>query len=192
MQRQVETANAARAKRDRERMERERHWVIDHDTSSSSSDAARSGSSSSATHSAAAAAAATTARFVVIRDDEATSLGPKCTLSRRSFRGFNENVERHHVGIRREREAMERLDDVEEDALDDEEMAEVLGGGRRSGGGGGGGGGGGDGNGSGRRSRVRHGDVEEEGEGAHRKSFKRRGEELQRKRSSKQGRRSFG
>ena len=101
MQRQVETANAARAKRDRERMERERHWVIDHDTSSSSSsDAARSGSSSSATHS--TANDATTARFVVIRDDEATSLGPKCTLSRRSFRGFNENVERHHVGIRRE------------------------------------------------------------------------------------------
>ena len=181
MQRQVETANAARAKRDRERMERERHWVIDHDTSSSS-DAAHSGSSSSATNS--TDNDATTARFVVIRDDEATSLGPKCTLSRRSFRGFNENVERHHVGIRREREAMERLDNVEEDALDDEEMADVLGGGRRSGDGGG--------SGDGRRSRVRHGDVEEEGEGAHCKSFKRRGEELQRKRSSKQGRRSFG
>jgi len=121
MQRQVDSANAARARRDRERAERERHWVVDHPSSSSSS------SSSSFSSSSSTSSTALNGGFVVVRDETASSLGPRCTLSRRSFRGFNVTVERQHISIHREKQALAALDDVEEDAIGDEEMADTLG-----------------------------------------------------------------
>ena len=128
MQRQTETANAARAKRDRERAEQERHWVIDHPDSASFS----SSSSSSSSNTTNININTNPKGFVVIRDTQSSSLGPMQSLSRRSFRGFNANVERHHVGIRREREAIANLNDVEDIAIGDEEMARTLGGNSKS------------------------------------------------------------
>jgi hypothetical protein len=119
MQRQTEAANAARAKRDRERAERERHWVIDQD--------ARIASVSSSSSSICSTKSGPTFNFVVMKDAESTSMGPRCSLSRKSFRGFNSNVERHHIGIRREKEAMNDLMDIADNAIDEKHMANVLG-----------------------------------------------------------------
>jgi len=192
MQRQVEQANAARTKRDLERAERERHWVIDQDARASAASSSASSSSASSTSASASSNAPTTTptsnslfNFVVVKDTESTSMGPKCALSRRSFRGFNDNVDRMKLSIRRERQALENMMDTEDDAIGEAEMAKALGKGTRVG----------------RtqidrmeadvaRWRMQEEDEEEEDEGGHRRKRKDR-PALSPSRTAK-GRRTFG
>jgi hypothetical protein len=107
MQRRADRASADRNKRDQERALQEQRWVVD--AKSATGDNASTLSSG----------------LVVVRDVQGCAMGGR--LSRRSFRGFNSVVERHHIAIKRETRALMAGQNAADIAIGDAEMAAVLG-----------------------------------------------------------------
>lgn len=109
MQRQAERVRAQHEKREKERALREQRWVVD---VSNAPDNRRGPFPK---------------RIVVVRDTQKSAMGPMNRLSRRSFRGFNSVVEKHHIAIKKEEIALKAGLEAADGAIDDDEMAAVLG-----------------------------------------------------------------
>ncbi len=115
MQRQADASSAARERRERERALREEQWVLDHRHTTAAAAAGRGGGGGGG-------------GLIVMRDSQSTSMGPVQSFSRRSFRGFNSNVERHRIAVCRQEHDDAMGQEAEDTAIGEDEMAAALGG----------------------------------------------------------------
>ena len=105
MKRQEKARRAARAERAKLRQMKEQKWKAATLTS-----ATMKGKSS----------------FIVICDEESTTMGPRGSFSRKSF-GFNRNVEQHRIAISTQSKYSAQLAALDESAVSDHEMAQQFG-----------------------------------------------------------------